>query len=54
MGSIINILPVLYDEGQANKFTPIKDFNQREWLEGNNYWFKMLEELCDVKFNYSK
>jgi len=54
MGSIINILPVLYDEGQSNKFTPIKDFNQREWLEGNNYWFKMLEELCDVKFNYSE
>ena len=54
MGSVINILPVLYDEGQPNKFTPIKDFNQREWLEGNNYWFKMLEELCDVKFNYSE
>jgi hypothetical protein len=54
MGSVINILPVLYDEGQSNKFTPIKDFNQREWLEGNNYWFKMLEELCDVKFNYSE
>jgi hypothetical protein len=54
MGSIINILPVLYDEGQPNKFTPVKDFNQREWLDGNNYWFKMLEELCDVKFNYSE
>jgi hypothetical protein len=53
MGSIINILPVLYDEGQADKFTLIKDFNQREWLDGNNYWFKMLEELGDVKFNYS-
>jgi hypothetical protein len=54
MGSIINILPVLYDEGQPDKFTPVKDFNQREWLDGNNYWFKMLEELCDVKFNYSE
>lgn len=54
MGSIINILPVLYDENQTDKFIPIKDFNQREWLEGNNYWFKMLEELCDVKFNYSE
>ena len=54
MGSVINILPVLYDEGQPNKFTPIKDFNQREWLDGNNYWFKMLEELGDVKFNYSE
>ena len=54
MGSIINILPVLYDEGQSQKFTPIKDFNQREWLDGNNYWFKMLEELCNVKFNYSE
>ena len=54
MGNIINILPVLYDEGQANKFTPIKDFNQREWLEGNNYWFKMLEELGGFKFNYSE
>ena len=54
MGSVINILPVLYDEGQADKFTLIKDFNQREWLDGNNYWFKMLEELGDVKFNYSE
>jgi hypothetical protein len=54
MGSVINILPVLYDENKPDKFIPIKDFNQREWLEGNNYWFKMLEELCDVKFNYSE
>ena len=54
MGNIINILPVLYDEGQTNKFTPIKDFNQRKWLEGNNYWFKMLEELGGFKFNYSE
>ena len=55
MGSVINILPVLYDENSHNgRFQPIKDFNQREWLEGNNYWFKMLEELGDVKFNYSE
>lgn len=54
MGSIINILPVLYDEGQANKFTTITDFNKREWLEGNNYWFKVLEESRNVKFNYTE
>ena len=55
MGSVINILPVLYDENSNNgRFQPIKDFNQREWLEGNNYWFKMLEELGGFKFNYSK
>jgi hypothetical protein len=55
MGSVINILPVLYDENSHNgRFQPIKDFNQREWLGGNNYWFRMLEELGDVKFNYSE
>ena len=55
MGSVINILPVLYDENSNNgRFQPIKDFNQREWLEGNNYWFKMLEELGGFKFNYSE
>ena len=55
MGNIINILPVLYDENShSGRFQPIKDFNQREWLEGNNYWFKMLEELGDIKFNYSE
>jgi hypothetical protein len=55
MGSVINILPVLYDENShTGRFQPIKDFNQREWLEGNNYWFKMLEDLADVKFNYSE
>lgn len=55
MGNIINILPVLYDENEhSGRFQQIKDFNQKEWLEGNNNWFKMLEELSGVKFNYSE
>ena len=44
MGSIVNILPVLYDENESHKFKPLKDFNKKEWLTGNNYWFKTLED----------
>jgi len=54
MGNTINILPVLYDENSNPHFTPLKDFNKREWLSGNNYWFKMLEEISNIKFNYSE
>lgn len=54
MGDTINILPILYDENSNPKFSPIKDFNQKEWLEGNNYWFKTFEEIRDVKFNYAE
>jgi hypothetical protein len=54
MGNTINILPILYDENSNPHFTPIKDFNKREWLSGNNYWFKMLEEFLNITFNYSE
>jgi hypothetical protein len=54
MGSIVNILPVLYDENESHKFNPLKDFNKKEWLTGNNYWFKTLEDSYDIEFNYSE
>lgn len=54
MGDTINILPVLYDENSNPHFTPLKDFNKREWLSGNNYWFRALEEFSNIKFNYSE
>lgn len=54
MGNIINILPILYDENSNQKFSYLNDFNQREWLTGNNYWFKMLEEIGNFRFNYSE
>jgi hypothetical protein len=54
MGISINILPVLYDEGTPTKFSPIKDFKEREWLEGNNYWFKEFEKLTGITLNYSE
>lgn len=54
MGNTINILPVLYDENSNHKFSILKDFNKREWLEGNNYWFKMFEEITNIKFNLSE
>jgi hypothetical protein len=54
MGSTINILPILYDENEPHKFKPLKDFNKKEWLTGNNYWFKTLEDSYDIEFNYSE
>jgi hypothetical protein len=54
MGNIINILPTLYDESRHSKFSPLKDFSQKEWLEGNNYWFKMFENIERVTLNYAE
>jgi hypothetical protein len=54
MGISINILPVLYDEGKQNKFSPIKDFKEKQWLEGNNYWFNEFEKITGINLNYSE
>lgn len=51
MGNIVNILPILYDENSSDKFSILTDFNKREWLTGNNYWFKMFEDLTNTQFN---
>lgn len=56
MESTINILPIEYQEHtQPNeKFRIIKDFKSNEWVTGNNYWFPILEKVCNIKFNISE
>lgn len=51
MGNIINILPLEFVEHSHLKFRPITEFKDKEWVMGNNYWFPILEKICDVQFN---
>ncbi len=54
MGNIINILPIEFNENSNEKFKPIYDFKDREWVTGNNYWFPILEKVCDVQLKFAE
>lgn len=52
--TIINILPIEFNENSNEKFSPIYDFKEREWVYGNNYWFPILEKVCNLKFQFAE
>lgn len=54
MGNIINILPVEFIENNPLKFRPITEFRDRGWVTGNNYWFPILEQICNIEFKFAE
>ena len=54
MANFINIHPFEFNENVQERFVPIKNYNEENWVSGNIYWFNFLEKIYNVNFRYSE